>query len=62
MDRVRALTDGDAFDRAYESGPGETLVDLVREMAALPVPPSAGSQTRPRLARFRGSSSQLKLS
>lgn len=38
MDRVRALTDGDEFDRAYESGQGEDLVQLVREMAALPVP------------------------
>ena len=38
MDRVRALTDGEAFDRAYESGPGEDLVELVRQMAALPVP------------------------
>ena len=38
MDRVRALTDGQAFDRAYESGPGEDLVELVRQMAALPVP------------------------
>ena len=38
MDRVRALTDGEAFDRAYESGAGEDLVELVRRMAALPVP------------------------
>jgi predicted ATPase/class 3 adenylate cyclase len=38
MDRVRALTDGEAFDRAYEAGAGEDLVDLVRRMAAMPVP------------------------
>lgn len=40
MDRVRALTDPDEFDRAYEAGQGESLVDLVRVMAALPVPPA----------------------
>lgn len=40
MDRVRALTDGDAFDAAYEAGQGEDLVELVREMAALPNPGS----------------------
>jgi hypothetical protein len=38
MDRVRALTDGEAFDQAYEAGAGEDLVELVRRMAALPVP------------------------
>ncbi len=37
LDRVRALTDGEEFDRAYGSGQGETLVDLMRKMAALPV-------------------------
>jgi len=38
LSAIRPLVDEDAWRTAWERGRGENIVDLFREMAALPIP------------------------